>query len=324
MANMQAYPLKEKFLNAYNQPIQPFNLVYIRVFICLFFIWKMLSRDYAFFATIPDGVFYFYPIQIYNEYMQLTGLPIISELINFHWLHWLFGYPDSLVLNLLQYGVLGSLGLYALWGGRVLGVINFCILTYLWGFVYLMGQEIDSVFLYFGVLLCLILGDHCDKPIWQVQRSDIVAKDMRAGRTFSAIILIFVLYYFPSGVNKLSDLNPLDWFRYDLIEEIEVIMTRGEIGFMSQPPAIFQHLQGQYWLNMLVVPLTYVSHLAAPLIFFRRGFIYEFSVFYFGFHFMVMGVAIAFTGYLLVWLLLYNLSAILTFTVFRNYQARAA
>lgn len=319
--------LQDIFFKYYNQPNQPFNMVYIRLFLCLFFIWKLLSRDFTIFGTIPEEAFYFYPIQIYKDYMMFVGLPGVMEVLTFHWVHWITGFPSEAVLKTIQFGVMGLLAVYALVGSgpkRVLPIVIMCILCYLWGFMYMMGQEIDAVALYFGCLFCLIAGRHQDLPLFKVRAHHINEKTLEAGRSFSACLLVFAIYYVISGINKLSDISLVDWFSYSLVEQIESFVIKGQLGFMAQPPAIFENLIGQSWINPIVVPLVYLSHLLAPLAFFKRAYIYELTAFYFLFHYMVHGVAIAFTGYLIVWLMLWNVSAIIQRLFFRKAQAGAA
>ncbi len=264
------------------------------------------------FGTLPPGTLYFYPYRIYSEYMLTTGLPIIMDLLTFHLVHWFTGIPGEPAIHLIKMLTVASCAIFAVVGAgpkRIFAILTYCLVIYLWGFVYMMGQDFDAVFIYQGVLFCLMFSKHQDLPLWDITKKSILTSDMDAGRSFSSIVLIFVIYYFGSGINKLSDIDFVQWFSYKLIESIELMIDCAKAGDMTQPPEIFKYLGGQYWLNYLSVPAVYVSHLGAPFAFFRRKLILEFAFFYMCFHFIVMGVGIAFTGYLFVWFMLLNISA---------------
>lgn len=108
-----------RFVTAYNQPGFDFNVNMARLIVCAFLIWKLLSRDFGFFGHVPEQVFYFYPIEIYplDKWVLWTGLPVLSELLTFHWLHWFIPRPGETALRVVQGVAIGSLLLLALFGG---------------------------------------------------------------------------------------------------------------------------------------------------------------------------------------------------------------
>jgi hypothetical protein len=262
-------------------------------------------------GILPSDFFYFYPIQLYRpeNIILITGVPILMELVTFHWIHWFTGYPSEAVLEGLQFALAGLGVAMAVFGRgpyRILAIAAYVLATYLWGFIFLAGQEIDSVMIYFGMLLVLCLVDYDDGPVWRLGTLLRKPANAAAGRAFSAILLVFVLYYGLSGYNKIADLSIADWFRYNLIEDIDVTLRMQELGnyFGATFPALFAPLVGHEWLNYLLVPLVYISHISVFYMFFKRRHIPKFAVFYTAFHFVTASVSIAFTGYMIVWWIL--------------------
>ena len=316
---------RNSFLAAYDRPVPLFNMIYVRLFVCIFFVWKILSRDFEMFGTLPDGILYYYPYRIYSDYMLTTGLPGLMELATFHWIHWLTGMPDAAALHVVKWFAVAVCVMHAVFGAgpkRILAVLNYALVMYLWGFLFMFGQDFDAVYIYQGVLFCLMFTRHDSLPLWRLRKKHITGNDIEAGRSFSAILLIFVLYYFGSGINKLSDISFAQWFDYNLVGTVELALDQGRLGYMSTPFEFFSIISGHDWINYIAVPAVYISHLLIPLVFFRRIFIYEFALFYFLFHFITMAVAIAFTGYLFVWAMLFNVSGILAWLFFRAREVR--
>lgn len=130
----------EKFVEYYNLPGYDFNINVARLFLCAFLIWKLLSRDFGFFASVPEEIFYLYPYQIYssNNYILWTGLPILTEILTFHWVHWILPYPDKNFLRIIQALAVLLLSVLAIFGkghrGATLIATN-VLLIYLWGYV---------------------------------------------------------------------------------------------------------------------------------------------------------------------------------------------
>lgn len=298
-----------RFVAVYNEPGFDFNVNVARIIVCAFLIWKLFSRDFGFFGRVPEQVFYFYPIEIYarDKWVLWTGLPILSELLTFHWLHWFVPRPDETALRIIQGIAIGSLLLLALFGRgprNTILISTYCVLIYLWGYLFLLGQEIDAVDLYFGMLVALAVSTYADDPIWRLSSLYGRPKTVDGGRSFSNVVLVFVFYYFASGIRKLTDLAPIEWFRYDLVEAIEEHSIRSAHSTLGTFE-IFQHLHGLTFFNHIGPPVVYLSHLLVPMVFFRRSLILKFFVFYFAFHLLTFGVGISFSGYILVWAVLF-------------------
>jgi hypothetical protein len=73
-------------------------------------------------------------------------------------------------------------------------------------------------------------------------------------------------------------------------------------------------------LDLVGPPLIYTSHLIVPMVFFARSSVFKFFLFYAVFHFLAFGVGISFTGYILVWLVLFPHREILA-TVGRRFSS---
>lgn len=238
--------------------------------------------------------------------MLLTGLPGFMEIATFHWVHWFVGFPSEAVLTALQFIFAGLCLLLAVIGRgpfRIIAISAYILALYLWGFIFLSGQEINSIMIYFGMLLVLCLTNYADVPIWKMGAVGERADNVAAGRAFSAILLVFVLYYGLSGYNKIVDLSIADWFRYNLVQDIELTLRKQELGFYfgATFPSLFAPLVGHKWLNDILVPLVYISHLSVFIVFFRRRHLLKFAIFYTAFHVVTSSVSITFAGYMIVW-----------------------
>lgn len=303
------------FQNKYLSPGRDFDVNIVRFVICLFFIWKLLSRDFGFYGTVPAKVFSFYPVYIYrpDNYMLTLGLPILTDLVTFHWIHWFVPRLDVFGLRFVQFLCVVSLGACLFFGRgpyRIISISCYILLIYLWGHLFLSGQDIDSISLYFGLLLVLVFSNYSDKPIWRL--SSLVRAPMNedAGRTISLLFLVFVTYYFASGVNKFTDIRPWEWFTYDLVESMHLARLLSDNGYMAVPHFL-SFLYDWHYINYIGPPAVYLSHLLTPVLFFYRSQVYKFFFFYALFHIVTFGVGISFTGYIPVWLVLFPFHSIM-------------
>lgn len=305
------------YLSAYNQPAYDFNINFARLFVCSFLVWKLLSRDFGFFGTLPSGAFYFYPSNIYpsHSYILWTGIPVLQEILTFHWVHWLLPHPGPMTMRVIQGAAVASLVAVAIWGKgprSALLVLSYVLLIYLWGYLFLLGQEIDSVDLYFGILIALAISTYRDVPVWRVPSLFNAAKTVDAGRSYSNLILVLVFYYFASGMRKLTDLSPMEWFQYNLVEAIEQHSIRAANGPLATLD-IFTHVHGLTFLDYIGPPAVYLSHLLVPTVFFRRSLVLKFFVFYAIFHVLTFGVGISFAGYIFIWSVIFPWREIFSF-----------
>lgn len=299
----------QAFARKFSEPGADFDVNVVRVIVAVFFIWKLLSRDFGFYGTVPDEVFSFYPINIYptHNYILWTGLPVISDIATFHWIHWILPRPDALGFRIIQGIAAGLLVLMAVFGRgpkRCFNIGAYCVLIYLWGHLFLAGHEIDAILLYFGLLAVLIFLDFDERPAWRIHALGRTTPTRAAGESVSVLFLVFVTYYLASGVNKLTDISLLEWVGYDLVETIEITAIRAMHG-SRHVPDVFRHLFDVTWLNWVGPTFIYISHLIVPIVFFRRHHVWKFFVVYAVFHFMTFGVGISFTGYVFVWFVLF-------------------
>ena len=65
-------------------------------------------------------------------------------------------------------------------------------------------------------------------------------------------------------------------------------------------------------MDFVAVPAVYISHISVPVVFFKRYLIYEFALFYCIFHLMTFGVSISFTGYVFIWMILFDFRTAIT------------
>ena len=248
------------YTEVFNKPGYDFDIVLARIFICAFLIWKLLSRDFGAFAYIPTDVFYFYPYQIYSidKWILWTGVPVLQDILTLHFIHWIVPYPNASALQLIQFFAilfLIILGMYGKGKKSVIIILAYATLIYLWGYLILLGQEIDSIDLYFGMLIVLCIGEFNDAPAWRLKGLLHAQSNLNAGRTQSLLILVIVFYYFASGAKKITDLSPVEWFNYNLIESI---MYHGIVSDHSAlyRPQFFELFDGLYFLNYILPPLV--------------------------------------------------------------------
>lgn len=299
----------ERFLATYNAPGYDFNINVARLFVCAFLIWKLFSRDYGFFGTVPEELFYFYPYQLYpmDKWILWTGLPVIQELLTFHWIHWILPHPSVNVLRGIQAAAMLSLACLAVFGKgpkSAILIVTYSLLIYLWGYLFLLGQDIDAVAIYFGILVALGISRHADVPVWKLPALYRQPKSIDGGRAFSTVLLVFVFYYFASGVNKLTDISFLEWLQFDLVGAIErhsIVAAHHTVDTID----FFQILHGMTYFNYFGAPAVYISHICVPFVFFRRRMIFKFFIFYLMFHLLTFGVGISFSGYIFVWSVLF-------------------
>ena len=96
--------LYSSYIAKYNSPGRDFDINIVRAVVCVFFIWKLMSRDFGFYGTVPENVFSFYPIYIYrpHDYIYLLGLPILNDIATMHWIHWILPRMDPFGLRVVQ------------------------------------------------------------------------------------------------------------------------------------------------------------------------------------------------------------------------------
>ena len=299
------FDVYDEFSKSYNRLGFDFNINVTRILVCFFLLWKLLSRNFDFYGYIPEDVFGRYTVDMYpiTTYIRWTGTQFITDIFTMHWVHWFIERPGPELMKFIQNMSIVSVSLLAIFGRgpkRIFAFLSYLLLIYLWGNIFLLGQEIDSISLYFGMLLVICFCNYEDKPIWRIGSLFLAKKNIDAGRTISWFYLILVAYYFASGLRKLTDLSLVEWFKYDLIWEIEKTMLIANITSLHVPN-VFEHILFIDKWGLFLPPLVYLSHLFVPLVFFKRNKVVYFFLFYAAFHFKTFGVGISFTGYIVVW-----------------------
>lgn len=159
--------------------------------------------------------------------------------------------------------------------------------------------------IYFGILIALGISRYADAPVWKLLALYHRPKSVDGGRAFSTVLLVFVFYYFASGIKKLTDISFLEWLQFDLVGAIErhsIAAAHHTVGTIE----FFEILHGMTYFNYIGAPAVYISHILVPFVFFRRRMIFKFFVFYLMFHLLTFGVGISFSGYIFVWAALFH------------------
>jgi len=294
-----------KVFNNFTKTSSGFNILIAQTIVILFFLWKFNSRDFSFFSY---GFEPYYPIEIYkvHNYIKVSGFKFLQDLVSFHWIHWFFSYPVSDKFFLILKYITNIFLFFVLIFGfnfRFINTILYFLLVYQFSYMIFQGQEIDSISIYFGILLvfCFFKSE-----ITFFNISKIKETNLHYGKIHSLLICVFIVYYFGSGLRKLTDLNIFQWFQYDLYWGITSQIFNNKF-ISGHVPEIFNNIilfnDIDYIFNLFPA-LVYLSHVIVPIIFFQRNKIIYFAIFYSLFHFMTFGVGISFLGYLFSWFLI--------------------
>ena len=78
-----------KLLRALRSPGYDFNVNFARFVLGIFVLYKLLSRDFGFYGTVPPHVFNYPVSEIYQaeNYKIWFGIPLITDLATLHFLH---------------------------------------------------------------------------------------------------------------------------------------------------------------------------------------------------------------------------------------------
>jgi hypothetical protein len=282
------------------------DIAYMRILIFGFFIYKLLSRDFSIFGFAPDEVLNIYPVQQYPAEFgySLLGIPIIVDLASFHWIHWILPFPDQPTIGAIQWLTIGACLCVILFGRGykhcfVIG--SFILLSYLWGYYWRSGGEVDAVFLPFQLALAYCFFREPEALILRKPRAPLMQFSKGNGWFYSMALLIFCSYYFFAGLNKLIDISPIQWFKFDLFQLIGTMKDQEELGYFEDLAPFFHHLRNFGWLNLIAVPITYIMELTIPAIFFKRQWTFFYWVYFILFHYLTYAVGIIFWGNMLIW-----------------------
>ena len=262
------------------------------------YLWKLLSRDFSNIALFPESVISGYPIDIYSpDWILPMAIPPFFDLTNFHFIHYFLPTPDELIFTILQNLTIFLAIVFMFANGKVskfVGIIFYILISYLWGFVFRLGQEIDAVFLLQGTLFV-----YCILPY---EKNNQYYRKLRF-----LTLIVFVIYYFSSGLNKFIDLSYSEWLRYELtnINSSKVLAHLNE-NYLYVPEFPIQNENFKMILSKFGAPLSYIVHMLSPLLLLTSD-IKKISVYWFFytlFHFMTIYVGILFMMNFFAWLLI--------------------
>ena len=300
MNNSYISKLNEVFF----QEMPAISIAWVRLVLYSSLVYLLLSRDFRVFAFAPDVVLNFYPSQQYKPasgYAAL-GCPTLVDLSTFHWVHWIFSIPNSDTLFLIQsIAILFCVLVLVLGRGpKNLFVIGaYIFISYLYGYVWRSGGDIESIFLMLQVALAFCFFRESEALIPRASM-EVFEYSHSNGAQYSIVLLIFCSYYFYSGLNKLWDISPFGWFQYDLVQTIGNFKDMSDLGFYFAQAPLTSWLRDWTLLNYIGVPLVYIAEITCPIIFLYRKLIPYYVAFFALFHYLVWGVAVCFFGVLLM------------------------
>ena len=282
----------------FNEPVNFFYIMWFKFVIGSLYLWKLLSRDFSNIAFWPDKLLSGYPIDIYTpDYTLTTGIPPFFDIVTFHFIHYVIPFPNQQLFGWIQFFAIAASSLLIFVSpkyGRITGIFLYVLVAYLWGFIFRLGQDIDAVFLIQGSLLVYCLLPY--KATIDYYR-----------KVRFLVISIFVIYYFFSGLNKIIDLNYLEWFEFDLVNinsSFHLRYLNENFEYVPKLPELSNFTS--YFINRFGASITYVGHLLVPILLFSSSTkkILLYWIFYSIFHLATSYVSILFSMNLLAWLLI--------------------
>ena len=282
----------------FNEPVNVYYIVWFKLILGGLYSWKLLSRDFSNISYWPASVLSGYPIDIYSpNYMLTTGIPPLFDIVTFHFIHYVLPFPNANALSLVQFVALAASCIFILSPpkySRFVGILLYLTASYLWGFVFRLGQDIDAVFLLQGSLLVYCLLPYEASPEYY--------KKLRF-----LVLCIFVIYYFSSGLNKIVDLSYSEWFKYDLVNinsSYHLAYQNENFEWVPKLPELGGEILHK--LNLFGAFIAYAVHLFAPILLFSAGTkkILLYWLFYSVFHFLTVYVGILFSMNFVAWLLI--------------------
>lgn len=295
----------DRIENAFYMESSRFAPTVIRVGMCFFFIWKLLSRDFSVLTSAPDVVLNFYPsdqFPINLGYAALGFKPIV-DIFTFHWVHWWLPMPSASTIQVIQIVTVGLFILYILFGRgplRIFAISSLILSTYLWGYLYRSGGELDGIFEHFQILIMMAFFSGAEGLTVLGNRDS--KRDENV--FYSSILAIICFGYFIPGLNKLIDINFKEWFEFYVVQTSSNIADWRSFGFYYNTPVFFSYLKNLTFINYIGVPLTYLMEICAPVLLFRRQLIPFFAGYFILFHFITWSLIAFFYGYIFLWVLI--------------------
>jgi hypothetical protein len=271
-------------------------------------LYYLLSRDYAVFGMMPRELLDFYP---YRQYAMETGYSLFStswlvDLASLHWIHWLLPFPSSAVITAVHWTCIAGCACVILLGRgpRSVFAITSCMtFLYLEGFIWRSGTEAHSMSL--TTMLMLFYGFTREPEVGTLfARRTGNNISSGNGAILSVVLIMFCTYYCMAGFNKVVDIAPLDWLRFDLVQLFGLFHDMIHYGAPFSVLPWVHHLRDHHWINLMGAPLVYLMELSIPVMFFRRRWVSTYLGFFLFFHIMMSGIPCLFTGLILIWLVL--------------------
>jgi len=278
-----------------------------RIVVLSILLFKFLSKDYSLFGYIPTELLYYYPADAYSsiEGYALFGFQWMVDLFSFHWIHWFISFPTEKTLWFLQRILMIWLTVTIIFGGgykKLNYLVIYSIGMYLFGFLFRTGSDIDAIFILMQIVLLLFLFRDKETYLLLGKQQNPLNYSKENGWFFSMTLLIFIGYYFLSGITKIVDISLLDWSRFELANLSELYKVKQELGDDITKCYLRDFLIGNSWIDTLGTSLIYLEHLLIPILFFKRKYIPAAWFIYLFLHLGTLTVNILFAGVILSWL----------------------
>jgi len=296
----------ENFNKKLYEPAPASFIGWTRIVILTLLLYKFLSRDFSIFGIVPESLAIAYPTNVFNplDAYVLLGFKGFVDLCTFHWIHWFISFPSETTLYYIQLLLEILLGITLIFGGgyRKLNYLVIYILgMYLLGFLFRMGADIDEIFVQMQIILLLFLFKGEESYLLFFKQQNPLNYSKENGWFFSMVLLIFIGYYFLSGVTKIVDISLLDWGRCELSKLIELNQIKLELGDDRGYFFLRSFFIENPWLDIPGTVLVYMEHLLVFMLFFKREYIPFAWFIYFIFHLSSLSINLFFTGVFFSW-----------------------
>lgn len=127
---------------------------WFRAIISVALLYKLFSKDYSILGYLNSNL-----VNVYNyetlPSLYINDLGIFSRLLTFHWIHFLIPLPNQTFMFIFQILLIGLLMISLVSSRRLLSVLIFVMSSYLFGFLWRTGNDVDAIEMQLQLLLLL-------------------------------------------------------------------------------------------------------------------------------------------------------------------------
>ena len=269
--------LKELF----SQPKPALDIAHIRILVCGYFLYQLLSRDNAVFGLVPQAV----PLPFTNrpDNFGITGIEPI------------------------QAGAILLCGLVMLCGRgfrNVLVISLMVMIASIWGYHWYRGGEMNAAVMPFLMLLACCFFREREALVVLGPKEAPLRFSPQNGRFYSICLGIVCAYYFYWGLHNLAELNGQQWLDFNVSGHHGNMPTRPAMAGPANWTPLAEGLKHWPLIRGLMVPIASLVALSIPLMFVYRRWISVYLFCFIAFYWLSGAHYSLLLGNLLIWLTL--------------------